>query len=195
MKHNKKEKKNRLLDKRIFIGLLLIPVIVYILIIVPFPPSFGTTRNGWLSFFGGYAGGLATMFGVIITITKDNDRYIEEKRIEKLPFLIAEFEYEEEDKYIKFSNVGYGAAIEVKLPERLKPYSGLFIKGDYVINIPAGGSRRTIFLWDSCKVECDNFTVSYKDFTMENSYRQLCELKKIENVTYNFIRMQKQEKC
>lgn len=60
-----------------------LPMIVYILVITPFPPSGNIGRDSWVGFFGSYLGGLlggiGTLLAVIITTNQTRDIQEENK--------------------------------------------------------------------------------------------------------------------
>jgi hypothetical protein len=74
-----------------------IPIIVYILVIIPFPSAHGINRDAWVGFFGNYfggiTGGLCSVIGVFLTLNyyrdKDNIEKIkdESKKLEERDFL------------------------------------------------------------------------------------------------------------
>lgn len=169
------------------------PVIVYLLVAIPFPPAFGMGRDAWLgyygSFFGGLFGGIATMYAVFNTLKHNKEREEESNRLSIIPYInvkieVEEYEEHEEEKFYNFvfENVGLGTAIELNINSELELFDTYLKKRSYNYK-----KLRTLPLNEEIKILTDNsynkpfntletFTIEYWDVIRTHKYKQTVEL-------------------
>lgn len=175
---------------RKYIIIIMIPIIIYIMIILPFPPSAGTSRDGWLSFFGGYLGGLATLVAVLLSLEENRVERKENERERIRPFLVFEFGQKDDKKQLVIKNVGNGPAIGIELPDELKVYGEYSPKNKLKCNLSSGEEIYYRFEWDNQKNIYDKrfvTDINYKDVGLQRLYSQELIIEKVYSDVYNEV--------